>query len=111
MFPFVQSNVLDCIFPVPCVKSHDQLWNEMRMLSGIAHCRQARAGSLALARDGCRIAIWCRMIVVVAGRLIEVALDLFLQQAEIQALQRVGSQAGRVIGFVLGHERDGLQVL
>jgi hypothetical protein len=39
-----------------------------------------------------------------------VALDFLFQQAQIQVLQGIGSQARRVVGLVLGHQRNALQV-
>lgn len=82
----------------------------MRMLGSIAHCRQGRARSLALARARRCVAIGRRMVSIGLGGVVQVALDLLLQQAQIQVLQGIGAQTSRVVGLVLGHQRDVLQV-
>jgi len=80
------------------------------MLSSIAHSRQGRARDLAFARAGRSVAIGRRMISICLRGIVQIALDFLLQQAQVQVFQGIGIQAGRVVGLVLGHERDSLQV-
>jgi hypothetical protein len=106
-----QSDFRDDIFAVSCIQAHHQLRYEMRMLSGIAHSRQERARGLAFARARRSVAIGRRMVsIALGGVLVQIAPDFFLQQAQVQVFQGIGAQAGRVVGLVLGHQRDALQV-
>lgn len=56
------------------------------MLSGIANVGQVRAGSLAFARTGRGFAVCRRMICIVLGYFVEVALDLFFQESQVKCL-------------------------
>jgi len=80
------------------------------MLGSIAHSRQGRARHLAFARAGRSVAIGRRMVSIALGCFFQIALDFFLQQAQVQVFQGIGIQAGRVVGLVLGDQRDSLQV-
>ena len=82
----------------------------MRMLGSIAHCRQGRARGLAFARGRRSVAVGRRMVSIALGSFVQVALHFLLQQAQVQVFQGIGIQAGRVVGLVLGHQRDVLQV-
>jgi hypothetical protein len=82
----------------------------MRMLGSIAHSRQGRARDLTFARARRTIAVGRRMVSIALRGFVQIALHFFLQQAQVQVFQGIGIQAGRVVGLVLGHQRDSLQV-
>jgi hypothetical protein len=50
------------------------------------------------------------MVSIALRCFVQITLHFFLQQAQVQVFQGIGIQAGRVVGLVLGHERDALQV-
>lgn len=103
-------DLTDCILAVSCIQAHYQLRDEMRMLGSIAHSRQGWACGLAFARAGRSVAVGRRMVSIGLRGLVQIALDLLLQQAQIEILQGIGTKSGRVVGFVLGHQRNALQV-
>lgn len=80
------------------------------MLGSIAHSRQGWARDLAFARAGRSVAIGRRMVSICLRGVVQIALDFLLQQAQVQVFQGIGIQAGRIVGLILGHQRDCLQV-
>jgi hypothetical protein len=80
------------------------------MFRGLLHGWQDRAGDFAFLRSGRSITIGHRMSVSVGLSLV-VAFDFFLQQAQIQLAQGIGTQTAGIVGGFVANYWDLLEVI
>lgn len=105
-------DVGDGVFSVASIEAGDQLGNQMCMLGSIMHGRQGGTWSLAFPggrRGGISIdEAGMAILLCVVGLIVQVALYLFLEQAQVQFTQSIGAQAAAVVGGIIADEREAL---
>lgn len=95
------------IVAIASVQTRDKLGYQVRMLRGLLHGGQARARRLPLPRARRHISI----MPVAINLYLQISLDLFLQQLQIQLAQRLGRKAIRIVQRIFRNQRHLLEVL
>lgn len=95
------------IVAIASVQTRDKLGYQVGMLRGLLHGGQARARRLPLPRARRHISI----MPVAINPYLQISLDLFLQQLQVQLAQRLGRKAIRIVQRIFRNQRHLLQVL